>query len=117
MSNGRVIGGKWKLGKSLGEGSFAVVKQATDVGDPSRRVAVKVFEDVEDETDLQEIEQEITVMKDLDHHTCLKLFDVVVDEETSTIFVVLELAQDELTKRMEDSAKGRLSEKQASPDY
>eukprot|EP01052_Picozoa_sp_SAG31_P017227 SAG31_NODE_1169_length_9565_cov_3.703571_6_plen_694_part_00 len=112
-SRGMVIGGKWKIGKSLGQGSFAVVKQASDVNDPNRVVAVKVFEDVEDEIDLQEIEQEITIMKDLDHRTCLKLFDVVVDEDSSTIFVVMELATDELTKRMEESDKGRLAEGQA----
>ena len=112
-SRGMVIGGKWKLGESLGQGSFAVVKSATDISDPNRTVAVKVFEDVEDEIDLQEIETEITIMKDLDHHTCLKLFDVVVDEDSSTIFVVMELASDELTKRMEESEKGRLAEGQA----
>ena len=55
----KIIGGKWKIGKSLGQGSFAVVKQATDVNDPTRVVAVKVFEDVEDEIDLQVIEQQL----------------------------------------------------------
>lgn len=35
--------------------------------------AVKIFDSVEDDVDLQEIEQEIMVMKDLKHKNCLQL--------------------------------------------
>jgi len=114
MSNGQVIGDRWKIGKTLGRGSFATVKSGSDVtGQLRGSVAIKVFEDVEDEIDLEEIEQEITVMKSIDSQFCLKLYDVVVDEESGTIFVVMERAQAELTQRMEDSPTGKMTEQQA----
>lgn len=114
MSNGQVIGDRWKIGKTLGRGSFATVKSGSDVtGQLRGSVAIKVFEDVEDEIDLEEIEQEITVMKSIDSEFCLKLYDVVVDEESGTIFVVMERAQAELTQRMEDSPTGKMTEQQA----
>ena len=114
MSNGQVIGDRWKIGKTLGRGSFATVKSGTDVtGQLRGSVAIKVFEDVEDEIDLEEIEQEITVMKSINSEFCLKLYDVVVDEESGAIYVVMERAQAELTQRMEDSPTGKMTEKQA----
>ena len=114
MSNGQVIGDRWKIGKTLGRGSFATVKSGTDVtGQLRGSVAIKVFEDVEDEIDLEEIEQEITVMKSINSEYCLKLYDVVVDEESGAIYVVMERAQAELTQRMEDSPTGKMTEKQA----
>jgi serine/threonine protein kinase len=114
MSSGQVIGDRWKIGKTLGRGSFATVKSGTDVtGQLRGSVAIKVFEDVEDEIDLEEIEQEITVMKSIDSEYCLKLYDVVVDEETGTIYVVMERAQAELTQRMEDSPTGKMTDAEA----
>ena len=66
MSNGQVIGDRWKIGKTLGRGSFATVKAGTDTtGQLRSSVAIKIFEEVEDEIDLEEIEQEITVMKSI----------------------------------------------------
>ena len=96
---------RWKIGKTLGQGSFATVKYAVDIKDgegteaaspatPTTQCfglqtmrggvverqarlflsqAVKIFDSVEDDVDLQEIEQEIMVMKDLKHKNCLQL--------------------------------------------
>eukprot|EP01043_Picozoa_sp_COSAG02_P016742 COSAG02_NODE_743_length_17764_cov_9.908916_2_plen_503_part_00 len=114
MSNGQVIGDRWKIGKTLGRGSFATVKSGSDVtGQLRGTVAIKVFEDVEDEIDLEEIEQEITVMKSINSEFCLKLYDVVVDEESGAIYVVMERAVSELTQKMEDSPTGKMTEKEA----
>ena len=114
MSNGQVIGDRWKIGKTLGRGSFATVKAGTDTtGQLRSSVAIKIFEEVEDEIDLEEIEQEITVMKSINSEYCLKLYDVVVDEDSGAIYVVMERAQAELTQRMEDSPTGKMTEKQA----
>ena len=114
MSTGQVIGGRWKIGRKLGSGSFATVKAGTDTsGIVKGGVAIKIFDDVEDEIELEEIEQEILVMRSIDSEYCLKLHDVVVDEENGTIFIVMERAQAELTQRMEDSPTGCLAEPKA----
>jgi 5'-AMP-activated protein kinase catalytic alpha subunit len=111
MSTGQVVGERWKLGKTLGRGSFATVKQGMDItGQMRETVAVKIFQEVDDELDMLDIEQEIRIMKGLDNEHCLALYDVVVEEDSGSIFVVMELAHMELTTRMEDSASGRLSE-------
>jgi len=111
MSTGDVVGERWKLGKTLGRGSFAAVKVATDItGQMKQPVAVKCFKDVDNELDMMDIEQEIRIMKDLDNIYCLALYDVVVDEDSGSIFVVMELAKEELTQRMEDSSTGKLAE-------
>jgi serine/threonine protein kinase len=114
MSTGAVIGDKWRLGAQLGTGSFAVVKAAVSITEPGLKAAVKIFEDVTDETDLMKIENEIKVMKGLDHPACLKVLDVIVSDDESIVYVVMELATAELTARMEASAKGRLPEPQAA---
>ena len=106
-----IVGDRWKLGKTLGRGSFATVKEASDItGKMNQTVAVKIFKDVDNELDMMDIEQEIRIMKDLDHECCLSLLDVVVDEDSGSIFVVMELAKEELTQRMEESPTGRLPE-------
>eukprot|EP01049_Picozoa_sp_SAG25_P026093 SAG25_NODE_12791_length_275_cov_0.590909_1_plen_58_part_01 len=58
MSTGQVVGERWKLGKTLGRGSFATVKQGMDItGQMRETVAVKIFQEVDDELDMLDIEQ------------------------------------------------------------
>ena len=52
-------------------------------------------------------------MKDLDSEYCLALYDVVVDEDDGSIFVVMERADRELTTVMEESSTGKLPEAKA----
>ncbi len=103
----------YDLGKDLGSGNFAVVKEATNKKKDSsipQRVAIKVIDKAKVE-DMNDIQREIEVMNALDHPHIIKLFELY--DEPKRMMLVMELVTGgELFDRI--VAKGSYTEKDAA---
>lgn len=115
------------MGKRLGSGTFAMVREAQDISccspgsraRPSKPVAVKIFENVNDTEELQSVENEISIMRRLLHcEHCVQLLDVVregrgpagrADNKGEHVYVVMERMHGELTDLVR-RARGGLKE-------
>eukprot|EP00826_Nyctotherus_ovalis_P003477 TRINITY_DN10709_c0_g1_i8.p2 TRINITY_DN10709_c0_g1~~TRINITY_DN10709_c0_g1_i8.p2 ORF type:complete len:192 (+),score=66.54 TRINITY_DN10709_c0_g1_i8:441-1016(+) len=104
---------RYKLCGLLGEGSFSHVYKAVSVED-KKEVAIKRIvknEIVQNTTSLLSLEEEIKIMRTLDHPDILKLYEVCEDE--SHVYMVEEyLKGGELLQEIKD--KGVYSEKEAA---
>ncbi|KAL7121659.1 hypothetical protein ACP275_02G194300 [Erythranthe tilingii] len=89
MSRTRTRVGKYELGRTLGEGTFAKVKFATNVqtGD---RVAIKIIDRdrVLRHKIIEQIKREISTMKMIKHPNVVNLFEVMASK--TKIYIVLE---------------------------
>lgn len=96
MSKGRMIAGRYRLGRRLGRGSFGVVWEADELlgGEPIASVAVKIFTAEVDR-------REIALLAGLSHPSILTYRAVVEDEDD--VCLVTELADG-------GDAAGRLKE-------
>ena len=85
----RVLGGRYKIRRKLGEGGMAVVYEAEDeiLG---RRVALKTLREryAEDESFRMRFKQEARAMASLDHENIVKVYDISQDDEAP--FIVAE---------------------------
>ena len=78
----------YKVGKTLGSGSFGEVRQVTHRVTGQER-AVKIFrKDLNKLEDYFHINSEISILKQLDHPTVIKLFEFFEDEKR--VYLVLE---------------------------
>eukprot|EP00026_Physarum_polycephalum_P003632 Phypoly_transcript_03645.p1 GENE.Phypoly_transcript_03645~~Phypoly_transcript_03645.p1 ORF type:complete len:738 (+),score=143.90 Phypoly_transcript_03645:152-2365(+) len=101
--------GLYKLGRTLGEGTYGKVKLGTHMY-TGQEVAVKIMRPHET-NNRAEVEREISVLKLLKHPNIVQLFEVIEDEN-GRIFLVLELvAGGELFDYI--VARGRVKEKEA----
>ena len=101
--------GLYKLGRTLGEGTYGKVKLGTHMH-TGQEVAVKIMRPHET-NNRAEVEREISVLKLLKHPNIVQLFEVIEDEN-GRIFLVLELvAGGELFDYI--VARGRVKEKEA----
>jgi serine/threonine protein kinase len=83
------IGNEYTLGQKLGEGAFATTHQAVRKCD-GLNVAIKKIERNHKKFDLDLIEAEIKVMRQVTHERCIRLLDVV--EDSSCLHLVEEVA-------------------------
>jgi serine/threonine protein kinase len=84
--------GIYELGKTLGTGTFGKVKYAIDVTDPMRTAyAIKILDrqHIEKEGMVEQLHQEIAIMRMLKHGNIVKLFQVM--QSSQHIYMVLEL--------------------------
>lgn len=81
--------GRYELGRTLGEGTFAKVKFATDV-ETQTHYAVKVFNRERMSRELQrQIKEEIAIIKHVRHPNVVNLREVLASR--THVYVVLEL--------------------------
>ncbi|KAL5160776.1 CBL-interacting serine/threonine-protein kinase 9 [Glycine soja] len=73
--------GKYELGKTIGEGSFAKVKFAKNV-ENGNHVAIKIL-------DRNHLKKEISAMKMINHPNVVKIYEVMASK--TKIYIVLEL--------------------------
>jgi len=108
MASKRV--GRYELGRTLGEGTFAKVKFATDV-ESQTHYAVKVFNRDEMSRELQrQIKEEIAIIKHVRHPNVVNLREVLASR--THVYVVLELVTGgELFDKV--ATAGKLEEKHA----
>lgn len=101
--------GLYKLGRTLGEGTYGKVKLGTHMY-TGMEVAIKIMRPHET-NNRAEVEREICVLKLLKHPNIVQLFEVIEDDN-GRIFLVLELvAGGELFDYI--VARGRVKEKEA----
>jgi len=105
----------YELGKDLGSGNFAVVKQAknkafTPGGDIPEIVAVKVIDKAKVE-DMNDIQREIEIMQMINHENVIKLYEIF-DEPKKMHLVMVLVTGGELFDRI--VAKGSYTEKDAA---
>jgi len=105
----------YEIGKDLGSGNFAVVKEATKTAankqaEIPNKVAIKVIDKAKVE-DMNDIQREIEVMSMLDHPNVVKLFEIY--DEPKKMMLVMELVTGgELFDRI--VSKGSYTEKDAA---
>lgn len=101
--------GLYKLGRTLGEGTYGKVKLGTHIY-TGQEVAIKIMRPHET-NNRAEVDREISVLKLLKHPNIVQLFEVIEDD-SGRIFLVLELvAGGELFDYI--VARGRVKEKEA----
>eukprot|EP00808_Paulinella_micropora_P010070 g37643.t1 len=91
----------YKVGKTLGKGGFAIVKEAKRKSD-GQRVAIKMMSTKDMQQAMREISvyEEVDVMKDLRHPFCCELYDVY--ESPKSLVLVMELlVGDDLVSRLQ----------------
>lgn len=110
-STGRTRVGRYELGRTLGEGTFAKVKFARNV-ENSENVAIKILdkEKVLKHKMIGQIKREISTMKLIRHPNVIRLFEVMASK--TKIYIVLEFVTGgELFDKI--ASKGRLKEDEA----
>ncbi|KAI4368077.1 hypothetical protein MLD38_016680 [Melastoma candidum] len=110
-TSGRTRVGRYELGKTLGEGTFAKVKFARNV-ETGENVAIKVLdkEKVFKHKMIGQIKREISTMKLIRHPNVIRMFEVMASK--TRIYIVLELVTGgELFDKI--ASKGRLKEDEA----
>ena len=100
---------EYALEQELGEGAFASVSAAVRKADGAQ-VAIKTLDRKHELFQGSDVENEITIMRAVEHPTCIRLLDVVEDE--GSVHLVEELATGgELFNRI---IEGHLTEKHAA---
>ncbi|KAI4303699.1 hypothetical protein MLD38_039300 [Melastoma candidum] len=110
-SSGRTRVGKYELGRTLGEGTFAKVKFARNV-ETGDNVAIKILdkEEVLKHKMIGQIKREISTMKLIRHPNVIRMYEVMASKKR--IYIVLELVTGgELFDKI--ASKGRLKEDEA----
>lgn len=109
-SNKIKIVGNYRLGRTLGEGTYGKVKLGVHMT-TGQEVAVKIMkpQEVKDKGD---IEREINILKLLKHPNIVELLESIHDEPANKVYLVLELVNGgELFDYI--VARGRVKEKEA----
>ncbi|XP_057544383.1 CBL-interacting serine/threonine-protein kinase 23-like [Amaranthus tricolor] len=108
---GRTRVGRYELGRTLGEGTFAKVKFARNI-ETNEHVAIKILdkEKVLKHKMIGQIKREISTMKLIRHPNVIRLFEVMASK--TKIYIVLEFVTGgELFDKI--ASKGRLKEDEA----
>ncbi|OAY81412.1 CBL-interacting protein kinase 23 [Ananas comosus] len=108
---GRVRVGKYELGRTLGEGTFAKVKFARNV-ETEENVAIKILdkEKILRHKMIAQIKREISTMKLIRHPNVIRMYEVMASK--TKIYIVLELVTGgELFDKI--ASRGRLKEDEA----
>ncbi|XP_057980385.1 CBL-interacting serine/threonine-protein kinase 9 isoform X2 [Malania oleifera] len=116
--------GKYEIGKTLGEGSFAKVKCAKNV-ETGDIVAIKVLDrhQVLRHEMVEQIKREISTMKEIKHPNVIKIYEVMASK--TKIYIVLEFVDggelfDKIAKHgrlKEDEARGYFHQLINAVDY
>lgn len=110
-TSGRTKVGRYELGRTLGEGTFAKVKFARNL-ETGENVAIKILdkEKVLKHKMIGQIKREISTMKLIRHPNVIRLFEVMASK--TKIYIVLEFVTGgELFDKV--ASKGRLKEDEA----
>lgn len=110
-SSGRTRVGRYELGRTLGEGTFAKVKFARNI-ETGENVAIKILdkEKVLKHKMIGQIKREISTMKLIRHPNVIRLYEVMASK--TKIYIVLEFVTGgELFDKI--ASKGRLKEDEA----
>uniref|UniRef100_A0A7S0NBY6 Protein kinase domain-containing protein n=1 Tax=Cryptomonas curvata TaxID=233186 RepID=A0A7S0NBY6_9CRYP len=101
----------YEIGETLGQGSFAVVKVGIPKNAGAEHVAIKIIDKKDAQFEAESLEQEIAIMKKVNHPNCIKLHEVY--DEKSKMYLVLDLVTGgELFDRI--VARGHYTELDAS---
>ena len=85
--------GPYTLGVTLGEGAFAKVKLATH-NKIKEKIAIKIidkFKLLKDETDIQRIKREISILKKIRHNNIIQLYEIM--ESKHNLYIVMEYCE------------------------
>ncbi|XP_042416943.1 CBL-interacting protein kinase 23-like isoform X1 [Zingiber officinale] len=110
-SVGRTRVGKYELGRTLGEGTFAKVKFAKDV-ETGESVAIKIFDKdkILRHKMVGQIKREISTMKLIRHPNVIRIYEVIASK--TKIYLVLEFVDGgELFDKI--ARRGKLKEEEA----
>ena len=92
--------GRYRLGRELGRGAYGVVTEARDFRDGRKPIAIKSFDlsvlprsETAQGWTADAIEQEVALMRRLDHPNVLRVYDLVRTFGSDRIFVIMELCR------------------------
>ncbi|EGR27894.1 protein kinase domain protein [Ichthyophthirius multifiliis] len=98
--------------KELGKGSFGIVKEAYLKINPNKLFAIKKISKDKQKEDLQWLQREIDIFKQLDHPNIAKLYESYEDDKN--LYLVMEICSNEqLLQRVINNEINRLSELQS----
>jgi len=111
MGNSGSIHKLYTIKDKLGSGSFATVKRAVRKSDKAVFAVKEIKKTNLNDDELSAVHDEVTIMMDIDHRNCVKLYEMY--ETPKKVYMVLELLTGgELFDRI--VAKGSFSEKEAA---
>ena len=99
LSNGQIIGGRYKIVKSIGEGGMANVYLAEDTI-LDRKVAIKVLRGdlADDEKFIRRFQREAQSVANLSHPNIVEVYDV--EEEEGQHYIVMEYIEGKTLKQL-----------------
>jgi len=115
--------GRYRLGRELGRGAYGVVNVAGDFRDGRRSVAIKsldlsVLPRSETAWTADAIEQEVALMRRLDHPNVVRVFDLVRASGSNRLFIIMELCRGNLPHhRTPASPRGTISLKHCTAAF
>lgn len=114
MKEGTLVGGRYRIERTLGDGGYGVVYLATQTA-MDRSVALKVLrQDLEaDQIAIERFYREAKAASSLSHPNIVRIFDFGVDEELSATYLVMEYVQGR-TLEQALRAEGPFSERRAA---
>lgn len=94
MDRGNVINdGKfkdnYKVGKVLGSGAFGEVRKCIHIASEQVRAVKTLKKDKINDEERKRMEVEIYILREIDHHSILKIFEVY--EDSKRFYIVTEL--------------------------
>ncbi|CAI2386051.1 unnamed protein product [Moneuplotes crassus] len=89
--NKQPIGKHYKIGKVLGSGNYAIVKQACSHANPSFKVAVKIYKLDGSINEQLSIFRELSAYQSFDHPNLVKVHEVFLD--TKKLYIVCDLVK------------------------
>lgn len=78
----------YKFGKTIGQGTFGVVKKATNLSNSNKTVAIKTIFKKQITSSAKRLKSEIDIMLTLDHPNIIKCFETFEDDDS--IHIVIE---------------------------
>lgn len=95
----KLINGRYALDQNPRSGGMSEVYPAFDLGSGARKVAVKLFRkgEIEDDILKETYDREVRALKELKHPAIVELLDSGVDKESSSLFLVLEWMDSDLS--------------------
>lgn len=108
----RVLDGRWRLSRLIGEGGMGTVFEAEQLS-LKRSVAVKVIKSAfsASEESVKRFYREAEVLSSLQHPNIVKVFDFGQDQQTGSLYLVMELLRGDTLQALLGSGE-RLSRKQ-----
>ena len=78
----------YTFGQVIGYGKYGIVREATLIKNPNKRVAIKTIERPKAVEELLQLKAEIEILRSVDHPNVVKVYETYLDEQS--LYLVME---------------------------